>query len=681
MRVPLQFNKMNGNSIPQTYHFHEKNASNDQKFVHFNDDELRYRSLKEAIVQKDRGTIIWLINEGCPINITDLDKDSDTPLHVAVLADEVDTARVLIAAGAQVNAFNSQKQTPLHLAFELGNKKMVDLLLSQCDGKINPFTVYGLSHFHIACVRNNWRVAHAFLERGVNANVYLEKCFYGKDYAYHRPLHLAVKYENLEVTEMLLKYGANVDAKDKYKRTPLHLACRYNYKRICERIRTAEIETPEDVLRLIRAENDQVDIVKALTRFGATIEALDLNDTPPLFHIFKCDYEEVKNAIRKRINIEDEDFWNEVVEVFKGIQREKFHALMMRNADVKFCDGYKETLLHLVIDGKRLFTHCRTVAVKERDLDDEAKAEIVDLLLKYGAEVDAKNANGQTALQMAISSYYVKTVHMLLNHYAAVNNICFFHYKIPKKETGKNFDLTEMENFLDIISLILKRKSDLNITRINELLMLRYMSMDSNVQHFENCSTVDLRHLLDFGDINCMDVSFYTSERSILSNREKISLLLEHIQKLEIAGLYVNEDIKREFLKCDKIMGARQEACSQSFIDRCKDEIEKLKVIMIDRYASFYDLLFLNTNEIAVRVKSSGFRQSIRMNCNVKFSLYSAMIIKQFVKGMVRSILLETVKEYMSFIMISDLPDPCSESVLSHLSNEDLCNLALAFEK
>ncbi|CAB0037232.1 unnamed protein product [Trichogramma brassicae] len=326
----------------------------------------------------------------------------------------------------------------------------------------------------------------------------------------------------------------------------------------CER----PIESPQDVLRLVKQEYGQVDIVRLLLRFHADVEALDANDTPPLFHAFKCDMRLLRGIVATRVASYNEDFWREVQAVFRDIQREKFFCLINADANVRYATASgKDTLLHLLIDGRRLFNQHHqsssssssnnknnkingnnngNYSSKERDLPDEEKAELVDTLLRYGADKDARNSAGLSALQMAVSAYLRRTVKTLLDHGANVAGVCFFHYRMPKRDPSGNFDVREMEAFLDIIALMLARKSELGANRSNELLMLRYMAVESSIRHIENCSLSELRHLLDFGDVNAMNVAFYLSERSVLSNREKIGLMLEHIRKLEVAGLHVD---------------------------------------------------------------------------------------------------------------------------------------------
>ena len=50
----------------------------------------------------------------------------DTPLHLAVNLNDIETVNNLIAKGANLNSKNYMKDTPLHLAV---NNKKVDILM------------------------------------------------------------------------------------------------------------------------------------------------------------------------------------------------------------------------------------------------------------------------------------------------------------------------------------------------------------------------------------------------------------------------------------------------------------------------------------------------------------------------------------------------------------------------
>jgi ankyrin repeat protein len=55
--------------------------------------------------------------------------EGDTPLHVLAWRKDVEGARILIAAGADVNAVGDMDQTPLHVAIAQRDMDFVRLLL------------------------------------------------------------------------------------------------------------------------------------------------------------------------------------------------------------------------------------------------------------------------------------------------------------------------------------------------------------------------------------------------------------------------------------------------------------------------------------------------------------------------------------------------------------------------
>jgi ankyrin repeat protein len=63
------------------------------------------------------------------INVDTRSSEGDTPLHLFAWRSDLEAARVLIEAGADVNAIGDMSQTPLHVALRQGSVELVILLL------------------------------------------------------------------------------------------------------------------------------------------------------------------------------------------------------------------------------------------------------------------------------------------------------------------------------------------------------------------------------------------------------------------------------------------------------------------------------------------------------------------------------------------------------------------------
>ena len=76
----------------------------------------------------------------------------------------------------------------------------------------NTVLIYASKDGH----RNDNRVARLLIERGADPNTVGVL-----DYT---PLHHASEYGRIEIARLLIEYGANVEAKENWGRTPLNLA-------------------------------------------------------------------------------------------------------------------------------------------------------------------------------------------------------------------------------------------------------------------------------------------------------------------------------------------------------------------------------------------------------------------------------------------------------------------------
>ena len=152
-----------------------------------------------------------LLDNGADVNIFNHDK----PLHYAAKNGHIEVAEMLIAHGADINARGMSKQTPLGTAVSNRQEEMVEYLLSK-GADVNAGANYGCTPLHRAVSGRNMELARLLSEHGANADF---KCN-GRT-----ALIASVFNYDAEMTEMLLSFGADVNAKDDYENTPLYISC------------------------------------------------------------------------------------------------------------------------------------------------------------------------------------------------------------------------------------------------------------------------------------------------------------------------------------------------------------------------------------------------------------------------------------------------------------------------
>ena len=132
-----------------------------------------------------------------------LDWPEYTPLHFAMQFQCKETVELLLEWGADITAQDKRGNTPLHLAAMLQNNSFIDLFLSKhkysCE---NPKNVDGLSHFHIACTRNDVNNVYGFLQCGVDINAKVSES--AQMFPGFIALHFALTNQCTDVVNLLL---------------------------------------------------------------------------------------------------------------------------------------------------------------------------------------------------------------------------------------------------------------------------------------------------------------------------------------------------------------------------------------------------------------------------------------------------------------------------------------------
>ena len=296
----------------------------------------------------------------------------------AVQADDVATLQSLIAGGADVNAKNSDGDAPLHLAVTYGYKDMADILLTH----------------------------------GADADAL--------DQLNLTPLHRAAEFSCKDVAETLIAHHATVDAVNTWRVTPLHLAAW-----------VGGINTGGDM-------EGVTNIITLLITNKANLEAKTVNGSTPFLlaanPLFGYGHEEIALYLLKqgaKWDVQDSDGNAAIHAAARLNQTNLLKALLDRGADVNLKGQYGETPLFGSDESKEtadiLIAHGANVSLRDVNgltpllLAARGTNGAVQSLVQHGAEVNARNSDGGSALHEAAHSSDAPTVSFLLDHKADVN--------------------------------------------------------------------------------------------------------------------------------------------------------------------------------------------------------------------------------------------------------------------
>ena len=191
-------------------------------------------TLADAVEQRDKTVVRTLLKSGADVNATQ--PDGTTALHWAAYHEDVDTAALLVKAGANVNAANRFGVPPLAVASTNGNAAIVKLLL---DGGADPnatmkggetvlmmaarsgsldavkaLLVRGAKHdarerrgqtaLMWAAAEGHTAVVKSLIEAGADINASVDSGF--------TPFFFAIREGHIEVVRAFLAAGADVNA-------------------------------------------------------------------------------------------------------------------------------------------------------------------------------------------------------------------------------------------------------------------------------------------------------------------------------------------------------------------------------------------------------------------------------------------------------------------------------------
>ncbi|MHB9147646.1 MAG: ankyrin repeat domain-containing protein [Candidatus Amoebophilus sp.] len=207
------------------------------KYRHYlnEQDEMGITPLHRAVClefrwqfQSHKNLINEMVSLGADINATDHKKQ--TPLHWAVnnmqgdgeiikygriVIDYPAIIRQLVELGANINAKDGHGYAPLHYAVEKNNQYAASLLVG-LEADIEIQDINGNTPLHLAVQLGNM----AMVEHLISLGVYKNK----QNNQSNTPLHMAITGGQTEIAKKLIDLGASKNTEDKYGNEALHLA-------------------------------------------------------------------------------------------------------------------------------------------------------------------------------------------------------------------------------------------------------------------------------------------------------------------------------------------------------------------------------------------------------------------------------------------------------------------------
>ena len=373
--------------------------------------------------------ILELLASVYKVNLDVTTKEGNTPLHLAVAADDEQCIELLMKYGANPDVRTNEGDTPLHLAAAWNNTQAIrQLALGKADLEAknyrNKFTP-----LHVAVGFDHIEASVALIHNGANKEALTKE--------ETTPLGLAIYHDKTKTALALVQEGASIDNLEPSKWAKLQRWLReagitppFAAKPQTASTTTHRPAATEGLAEDINAADERGrtqlhhaawlgnrHLIENLTRQGANLETQDEDGETPLhMAAWMGNTQTAVALIQQGANLEAQDKYGETP-LHKAAQRGKTEtavALIQQGANPEAQNKYGETPLHMA--AQRGETEIAVALIQQRaNLEAQNKGgqtplhmaaqmgetEIAVALIQQRANLEAQNKGGQTPLHMA----------------------------------------------------------------------------------------------------------------------------------------------------------------------------------------------------------------------------------------------------------------------------------------
>mmetsp|Transcript_10315 Transcript_10315/g.15086 ORF Transcript_10315/g.15086 Transcript_10315/m.15086 type:complete len:451 (+) Transcript_10315:18-1370(+) len=399
--------------------------------------------LIEAVIKGDKISFNKLFDNSKESVIQD--KEGNSLIHLASVNGQLELLKVLLESKANIMIKNKNEDIPIHLAASKGNSKIVSCLLDHQIETLEARNKYGETPLLVAVVHGNVDVVHCLIEYNSNIkkrdtkgnNVFHLACSYGhlelvdffaernknlmkvqnswedtpflsaiennQEKIVKRMLELGYKLNktdkqkavhvgavkgNLQILEMLIGLGLNLELKNRKGDTPLNVACFFGKTDIVRRLIDQGVSTalqPDEYGRNHihkLCEKGKTEILDCF--YTDSHEDLNLQDTfgqtPLHVAIARRHFEITKRFIELGVDLEKKDTSGNtpLLSAITHNQMDIVKLLIEHKADITAINAEKNTIAHLAVT--------------------TPNTKLVELIFSYNEDKDPVNIYGYTPL-------------------------------------------------------------------------------------------------------------------------------------------------------------------------------------------------------------------------------------------------------------------------------------------
>ncbi|XP_067391664.1 CARD- and ANK-domain containing inflammasome adapter protein-like [Emydura macquarii macquarii] len=355
-------------------------------------------------------------------DINAVNTSNETRLHIAAANGHVAIIEYLINKGAKLDVKDKKGRTPLHRAAEKGQDDAVKVLL-----KAGAY-IYGLdkeakSPLHLAAQNHHTHILKRILKEEA-------RCYKNRQ----NFLHMAALKDESRLSQILLKNGALVDAKDEKGQTALGYATSQGFEKTVKVLLEAGASIDFNIVDVAFNNNNQ-SIFRLLLEYSKGLSPDTM--VSALFKAVQKNLHGIVAALIDRgtdINAHNEMQYTPLLMACEMGKTETAEVLIAKGASLEEKMPNLNTVLHLAVQAgavsiTNLLLHKGMNANITSQGDQTPlhvaafhnKGAIVDILINAGAKINSVTKELVTPLHVASQRGNVDVAQQLLCHKANVN--------------------------------------------------------------------------------------------------------------------------------------------------------------------------------------------------------------------------------------------------------------------